>query len=363
MKLRAPAIPLIINDPYFSIWSMEDILAENDTKHWTGKSHRIMGYLEIDGQRTLFMGNLPNIPAMKQQSVDIDALSTYYVYGCSAVTLKVTFMSPLLMDDLLLLSRPVSYIKTEVQSADGQPHTVTVTFQFDDEICLTQKGESDTVFELVEWGNIRGAKLGNRVQKILNASGDDIRIDWGYFYAVTDEEDVKVSVLESINENGTKANTMELSVLLNTQSHNSALFAVAYDDLKAIEYFGEPLDAYWKSNGDTIRNVLVKAIDEYPVLFERCCAFSRQMQTEAVAAGSEKYAELLALSYRQSIAAHKLCIDKNGEVLFISKECFSNGCAATVDVSYPSIPLFLLYNPELVAGMLRPIYRYAESSV
>ena len=32
-----------------------------------------------------------------------------------------------------------------------------------------------------------------------------------------------------------------------------------------------------------------------------------------------------------------------------------------MDVSYPSIPLFLLYNPELVRAMMRPIYRFAAS--
>jgi hypothetical protein len=60
-------------------------------------------------------------------------------------------------------------------------------------------------------------------------------------------------------------------------------------------------------------------------------------------------------------AAHKLVYDENGDVLYISKECFSNGCAATVDVSYPSIPLFLCYNPELVRGMMRPIFRFART--
>ena len=49
--------------------------------------------------------------------------------------------------------------------------------------------------------------------------------------------------------------------------------------------------------------------------------------------------------------------------MFISKECYSNGCAATVDVTYPSVPLFFLYNPELVRGMLRPVLRFAQMPV
>lgn len=75
---------------------------------------------------------------------------------------------------------------------------------------------------------------------------------------------------------------------------------------------------------------------------------------------SEKYADILSLAYRQTIAAHKLTWDGE-EVQFLSKECFSNGCIGTLDVTYPSIPLFLLYNPVLVEGMLNPIIKYALS--
>lgn len=79
--------------------------------------------------------------------------------------------------------------------------------------------------------------------------------------------------------------------------------------------------------------------------------------------GGEDYRALICASYRQTIAAHKLIADEAGDPVFLSKENNSNGCIGTVDVSYPSVPLFLLYNPELVRAMCRPILRFARYPV
>ncbi|NLZ83893.1 MAG: DUF4965 domain-containing protein [Clostridiales bacterium] len=111
----------------------------------------------------------------------------------------------------------------------------------------------------------------------------------------------------------------------------------------------------------TLIIAIADGLKEYKYLSERCKQFSQTLYQETEKLGGYQYAELLSLAYRQAIAAHKLVAGPDGEVLFISKECFSNGCAATVDVTYPSAPLFLLYNPELLKGMLRPIFKYAAS--
>lgn len=61
------------------------------------------------------------------------------------------------------------------------------------------------------------------------------------------------------------------------------------------------------------------------------------------------------------ISAHKLFTDKEGNLLWFSKENNSNGCVNTVDLTYPSAPLFLVYNPELQKAMMTSIFEYSAS--
>ncbi|MEQ4486858.1 glutaminase family protein [Cohnella silvisoli] len=389
--IRPPAVPLVTVDPYFSVWSSADRLTDDFTRHWTGQRQAMTGLIRIDGRTWRFAGRVePNVeryytepPAMEQTNLTVTPLSSVYSFEASGVALEVRFSTPLLLDDLDVLSRPASYVSFVVRSTDGRSHDVKIYYDVTGEWCVDHPRQA-VVWERGEAEGLIWQRMSHEKQLYLNRSGDDLRIDWGHFYLCAKRSEHVASyfgtaeIRKSFARNGEiapeEALAMPLEVAggkpvmavvfevgtLGADSVNN-LAVLAYDDVYAVEYFGDKLLAYWKRNGKSAEEMIADAFSEYETLTERCAEFDRQLLADAVESGGVKYADILALSYRQAIAAHKLVSDTNGELLFLSKECYSNGCMATVDVSYPSIPLFLLYNPALVEAMMRPIFKYAGS--
>ena len=349
MKMRMPSIPLITVDPYFSVWT--DDINGKPTTHWTAAENNIIGYVNVDGEILRFLGDDDNCKKMNVASIDADTFSTTAVYEDAGIRLTAKFTSPMLVTDLYYASRPVSYLKLSYESIDGKEHKVNAKIYVTEELVLNKANEGKAWSEDVCIDGLSCVRIGSGDQKILWRSGDDVRIDWGYCYlAAEGEAKTGNAVIENL-----------YSVYAEAEIEKEKLFLFAYDDIDSMVYFGENLKAYWKNDGKTIEEAISEAANEYDELLSKCNAFSDKLITEATAKGTEKYAEMLTLAYRQVMAAHKLVVDKDGNNLYISKECFSNGCAATVDVTYPSAPMYLLYNTELLKGMLRPIFRYATS--
>ena len=362
--LRAPSYPLITIDPYTSIWSFTDQLNEDATRHWTGKEQGLLGVIEVDGVSYRFMGKeapeegtpVRFEKAAVQQSVNVLPTQTYYTFECGPVCLDLIFTSPLLLNDLDRMSTPVNYISWQVRATDGKTHETRLTVEASPSLAVHSDDQAVTV-ALEEENGISYVKAGTVEQSVLARKGDDVRIDWGYFYLAARTEkqtEMKVSDRQQL------VYSRDMGTV--SDSPQSGFLMVGYDDLYSIQYFKDNRMGYWKHNGKkNIRQAFEGSAEEYRSVMDRCRHFDTRLMEDAEEAGGKEYADLCAVAYRQAVAAHKLIEDKDGNLLFLSKENFSNGSIGTVDVTYPSAPLFLLYNPELLKGMLNPIFHYSES--
>lgn len=319
-----------------------------------------------------------------QKSVDVLPTQTYYTFTCGPVELDLVFTAPLLMEDLDLISTPINYISYRVRSLDKKQHDVQVYFETTPQLAVHETLQP-TVTKKLSKNGMNYLQTGTIDQPVTVRKGDGVRIDWGYAYLAANDSPAKSLSIGSYydmkkefiangkllpnaqnyisrreDEMPAMAYTENLGAV--TAAGKQGMVMLGYDDLYSIEYFYQRRMAYWKHDGRvTIFDAFERAQATYANLMERCRAFDQQLMTDAEKAGGKEYAEMCALVYRHSIAAHKLITDTEGNLLFLSKENHSNGCINTVDLTYPSSPLYLIYNTELMKAMLTPIFYYSES--
>ena len=384
---KAPAYPLITHNPYFSIWSFSDQLNESTTKHWTGKPNSILGLIKVDGKVYRFLGkedtlNTLSIQLAKQESIDMSATETKYVFTCGGIQLNLIFTSPLIISDLSILSRPVTYISMRTKSIDGKKHQTSLLVGVSS-LMASNTSQQEMKANAYTSNQLNILKVGTVEQPILQKTGDNLRIDWGYAYVAANKNTTVqtiANILDVANALGSSANvsaknTTEVkgkNLFLNTlfkeetidEQEKNHLLLVGYDELYAIQYFKENLKPWWKLDPTmTMDKLLQLANTQYNEVIQKCKQIDKIIYNDALAAGGENYAKLCITAYRQAISAHNLVKSKqNGELLFLSKENFSNGSINTVDVTYPSAPLFLAYNPALMKGMLNGIFYFSEKS-
>ena len=75
MMDRLPALPLIVNDPYFSIWMPGDTLTDTNTTHWAGAVKPLRGGITVDGKRFHWLGAASN-PTAETLSVQVTPTQT-----------------------------------------------------------------------------------------------------------------------------------------------------------------------------------------------------------------------------------------------------------------------------------------------
>ncbi len=382
--LRPPAVPLVTHDPFFSVWSPADKLTEADSVHWTRHAHPLRSLIRVDGATFRLLGAEPvAIPAFEQTGLEVRPTTTLATFEGQGVRVELSFCSPLLPDDLDVLSRPVTYITWKVASLDSQEHSVQLYFEASPLLTVNQPDEA-VVWERAEAKGLVALKTGTETQAVLASKGDDHRINWGYLYLAAPKEASLASALtsgpqarEQFKQSGAllarddehqprpaKAEEPVLALAFDLGDVTEVVerhALLAYDEEWAVTYFGQRLRPYWRRTGKDAVWLLEQAEKDREDLLARCERFDTELMADLTAAASAQYADIATLSYRQALAGCGLVADSAGKPLLFPKENTSNGCMGTVDVFYPAAPLMLALSPALARAMLVPLLDYSAS--
>lgn len=384
-QVRPPAVPLIAHSPYFSVWSMNDRLNDDWPKHWTGATQGMCGLLRVDGHALRFMGALPqSAPPMKQVRLEVHPTRTVYEFEGAGVALTAEFMTPALPSDLMLLSRPATYLTLSARTIDGKPHDVRAYVDVSGEIAVNTANQK-VWMNRHRLAGLEALSIRSDAQATLGRSGDDLRIEWGTFY-LAGQTGVSESAIQSSESGRSRfmssgkladsddmafprpadsgwpvvAMSVDFGSVVGSAVDRRLIFA--YDEGFSVEYFHRRLAPLWRSEGQTASEMLVASSHEYDSVRARCLALDDDLEKKLTDRGGPKYAALASLAYRQCLAAHCLVRDADGKLLMFSKENFSNGCIGTVDVTYPGSPFFLYFNKALLRAQVEPILEYGSSA-
>ena len=351
MTTRLPALPLFTADPYFSVWMAADKLTDADTTHWCGITQPIYGFVTVDGTAFRFMG-MGETPALKTKDIIVTPCTTTAVYENEAIRMELSFTTPFLPDDLNRLSTPICLVKTVFTALDGKKHDIGVEWDFSEKLTYNGQRAPEVAMYDMSRDGLSITAMGRIEQKILCHSGDGITIDWGYLY--TAGEGLTVSRDKGL---------MKLVSSFTLDGTVSTKLLVGYDDIASILYFGMPAKSWYARNGKNFVDALTETYAQFDELLVKCAALDKTVIEKALAVGGEDYAYLISAVWRHTFAAHKLIADGKGNPVLLSKENNSNGCIGTVDVSYPSTPIFLYFCPELVNALCRPVLEFANMPI
>jgi len=349
---RLPAIPLIANDPFFSVWLPADLPTDANTTHWAGAAKWMRTFMTVDGVQYRCLGK-NGVRIAQTTAVRVTPTRTCFVQEAGGVQLKTTFWTPALPQDLDVLSTPITFVDHEVVSLDGAAHQVMLQLNVPKALCYAGEAQPELCCDNYTVDGLNVGFAGQVVQKVLCQSGDHITIDWGYLY-VASENTVDVTDADLI--------AMRWQVTVGAEPQKTTTL-LGYDDIASVNYFGVHCRAWYARKGATILDALRDFAARHDELLAACEALDEAVLQDAERIGGEDYRLIVSAAWRHTFATHKLIATPDGEMAWLSKENDSNGCIGTVDVSYPSTPLFLRYCPELVNALCRPVLQFANMPV
>ena len=362
---RPPAVPLVVQDPYVSIWSAATTLTESWTQFWDGSTTALAAAALVDGTCYRLMG--PPNPgsvcpgnAATQEALVVNATRTEYTFRAGGARVALRFRTPALLDDLDALALPLTFVDMAATAADGAPHAVALYFDTSAEPAVSSAAQPVRWATRVTAAGTTLMRVGTQAQTFNGDNGAG-RICWGWWTiavpagggpASTTSAGASAAAVRAAFAAGRPlppsnntfraagadwpvfAVRFDLGKVGTATTDATARLVVAFDDSAgAIEYFGDMLKPRWAhTHGGDLARCVEAALASRAALDAACDALDARVNGELGAtAGGARYAKLGALAYRQVTGALKLVWnDKANDTWAFVKEISSDGDVSTV---------------------------------
>ena len=383
---RPRPVPLVVHDPFFSLWSTPGRPTDGTPSHASGRSVPMCVLARIDGDKVvrLLGTEPPEVPAPDQSVTIVDFTTTRFVSLAAGVELELAFVTPALPDDLDVLARPVTYVQLRAWSRDGNEHSIDL--YLDVAALAAVEGPSERVQgRLVEIEGLetacvealdppwRAPESGReRLERgTLLASarkGPGVRANFGPAEELRRAfvERRGASVPPSFLEPRPAADGVA-SVRLEGRGGAGFVTAkagdapvtaramLAYDEPWSVRYFEQRLRPYWRGAGIDAAKLLQVADAAGEQVVARCGEFDRELSLDLATAGDSQWIRECQRAYRSVLGASKLCADAHGRpLLFVRGAAGTHGLSQTMDVA-ASAPQHLLLSSDLAKASLLPL--------
>lgn len=422
---RPPAVPIITFAPMQQKFLFdEQVAAGGPTRYWDGTPMPITVMARLNDTTTyqllgaaVGVAGVDFAPQRGMPEVLPTTTNFYFAVPTELSTttglelaLKLSFVTPMLPDDLNRISRPVVYVTLEAAytCAGGGANCRVDAIALPSVVLYVDATAQNCVHlysnETVTWktgttNNTSWTRIGRpSPQSVLGSCGDEFMMDWGHMYLATDQltnasvsvqypdmlrtdfaqhgtlpptdgstDPVPATMLPTIAAISHATTTIMKS---STATARRAEIVFAYDGIDIQYYFGVTIPPRWKlpTAGDgtapkTASDLLEEAWLDRNFTISACEAHDWSLVQRLRNRFGLHYARIASLAYRQTLAAIELGYDpsRGNEPVAFLKEISSDGDVNTMDVIFPASPLLLEVCPEILKQLLIPVLRYANN--
>ncbi|KAK0466308.1 uncharacterized protein EV420DRAFT_1617584 [Desarmillaria tabescens] len=347
------------------------------------------GWIRIDGSTFQLWGQSGT--ATNLTSFEVTPTRTILSIHANTTNVNVTFLGPIEPTNLVLQSLPFSYVYIDVESNDGQEHSIQL---YSDISAEWISGDSNS---LAKWNTSRTGSStiheADRQSPLSMAEINNLAEDATVYYAfpisndATYESGIDADVRGNFTRNGTLFGSLDtnfraiqdhfvvfghavnLSNIASTTS--SVVWAIGLVRDPVISLYSTTTNSsrssYFWTTFNTVNDAIDFFLDDFSNAKQRAIDLDNKIMSDARRV-SDNYADLVALAARQALAVDiTVSRDSNGQwntsdVMSFMRDMGDSRRVNPVEILYASFPAYLYFNTTWAGYLLEPLLRYQQSS-